>query len=330
MAQLELKKRDNIGDWQLERLLGSGGQGHVWAVRYLKDKHSAPGALKICLDPTDKARTRFMQEVDLLRSHTHEGIVRVRDVGEHLDFPFFVMERANTTLQDVAAAQTTGTRLICESRELLFRFLRQACTAVAHLHSKGVLHRDLKPSNVLLMLNPPEPTRAVLADFGIASVEADQGKLTATHESIGTPSFRAPEALTGHHTTRSDVYSMGKTIEAVINRTTTLGMGPGKCLRDTSLTDDFWDALDAVLENACNFDPNQRYEDAQTLLEALPVPVLGQGTAGSKRIKSPKVTIVLNVSARVTLFEIIGECLTPKEYAPLYRLNHQSCLSNYQ
>jgi eukaryotic-like serine/threonine-protein kinase len=197
MTETELKKKDVIGKWCLEKPLGTGGQGQVWRVRYVDDVHSAPGALKICSDHSEKARARFTRERDLLLAQKHPGIVRVRDSGDHRGVPYFVMELATTTLGHISIADSTGTRLILESRELLLRFVHQACEALAHLHENGVLHRDLKPSNVLLMLDPPEPMRAVVADLGIAVNSADQGKLTATHEMIGTPAFRAPESFSG-------------------------------------------------------------------------------------------------------------------------------------
>jgi serine/threonine-protein kinase len=191
MDEAPLRSKDVVGKWRLEKELGAGGQGAVWRARYMEDRHSPAAALKICSGRSEKARARFSRELDLLRAQNHPGVVRVRDSGEHRGIPYFVMELATTTFAQVAAAESAGTRLVLESRELVFRLLRQTCEAVAHLHDAGVLHRDIKPSNVLLMLDPPEPMRAVLADFGIGANESDRGKLTATHEMIGTPAFRA-------------------------------------------------------------------------------------------------------------------------------------------
>ena len=36
MAELELKKGDIGGSWQVEKLRGGGGQGRVWNVWYVK------------------------------------------------------------------------------------------------------------------------------------------------------------------------------------------------------------------------------------------------------------------------------------------------------
>ena len=60
--------------------------------------------------------------------------------------------------------------------------------------------------------------RAVISDLGIGANEEEQGQLTATHEAIGTPIYRAPEVAQGKHTKASDVYSLGKTLEHVLTR----------------------------------------------------------------------------------------------------------------
>lgn len=325
MAEAELKKGDVVGKWRLEKPLGTGGQGTVWRARYIDDPHCPAVAIKICNGGSEKARSRFAREQELLKAQNHPGIVRVRDSGRHRGSPFFVMELASTTLAQIAAAESAGTRLIVESRELLLRFIRQTCEAVAHLHGNGILHRDLKPSNILLMLDPPEPLRAVVADLGIAAAESEQGKLTATHETIGTPEFRAPESLTGQHTTRSDVYALGKTIEAVFNRCAPPTLGPGKCRRDDQLATELWDSLDRVLLRACAFDPALRYESASELLDDLPIAVLGlAGTRISTSALTSGSAASLSVPERVALFEAIAACPSPGDHVTAHMLRQKN------
>ncbi len=75
--------------------------------------------------------------------------------------------------------------------------LRDLFSALAFVHSKGVIHRDVKPSNILLAA-PSGP--AYLADFGIAWSPNDKASEPADHKitDVGTTCYRPPELLFGH------------------------------------------------------------------------------------------------------------------------------------
>src|SRR6185295_11828106 len=85
------------------------------------------------------------------------------------------------------------------------------CGALETAHRAGTLHRDIKPANVLVN-DYGEPQ---LSDFGIARIAG--GFETQTGFFTGTIAFTAAEVLAGKPpTTRSDVYSLGATIYALI------------------------------------------------------------------------------------------------------------------
>ncbi|KAE9609297.1 hypothetical protein Lal_00020347 [Lupinus albus] len=83
-----------------------------------------------------------------------------------------------------------------------------AAKGLAFLHDadKPVIYRDFKASNILL----DSDYTAKLSDFGLAKDGPDGGDTHVTTRIMGTHGYAAPEyIMTGHLTTKSDVYSYG-------------------------------------------------------------------------------------------------------------------------
>jgi cyclin-dependent kinase len=96
--------------------------------------------------------------------------------------------------------------------------LKDLFTALAHIHSQGVIHRDIKPSNILLKsLDGP----AYLSDFGIAwapdgpGSEPTDSKIT----DVGTTCYRPPELLFGNkqYGCSLDLWAAGCTAAEALN-----------------------------------------------------------------------------------------------------------------
>ena len=89
------------------------------------------------------------------------------------------------------------------------RIALEAAKGLEYLHeqvSPPVIHRDFKSSNVLLDRN----LHTKVSDFGLAKVGSDKAGGHVSTRVLGTQGYVAPEyALTGHLTTKSDVYSYG-------------------------------------------------------------------------------------------------------------------------
>ena len=76
--------------------------------------------------------------------------------------------------------------------------------ALAFLHGQGIRHGDVTPSNILVDANG----HAVLVDLSCAS------ELDASVDALrGVPGFVAPEVLDGCADQRSDLFSLGRTLE---------------------------------------------------------------------------------------------------------------------
>jgi calcium-dependent protein kinase len=67
--------------------------------------------------------------------------------------------------------------------------------AVNYLHGKDIIHRDLKPDNFIYK-SKDENSEIKIIDFGLAT-KLHSGKIL--HEVVGTPSFLAPEVLSGNY-----------------------------------------------------------------------------------------------------------------------------------
>ncbi|CAK0792692.1 unnamed protein product [Prorocentrum cordatum] len=91
---------------------------------------------------------------------------------------------------------------------------KQVASALAYMHSEGVIHCDLKPGNTMLLRKfslgeASEIFPHVLLDFGLAEIfdgeEAAGGKPAVK----GTPAYLAPEGFEGRLTCKSDVWALG-------------------------------------------------------------------------------------------------------------------------
>ncbi|KAF2088502.1 kinase-like protein [Saccharata proteae CBS 121410] len=95
--------------------------------------------------------------------------------------------------------------------------LRDLFTAIAYLHSIGIIHRDIKPSNVLLR-SPSGP--AFLSDFGIAWSADDPASEPASEKitDVGTTHYRPPELLFGNksYTQSLDLWAAGCVVAEVV------------------------------------------------------------------------------------------------------------------
>lgn len=227
---------ERLGEFVLQRRLGSGGMGVVYLA--FQESLQREVALKI-VRPEHMffpgARERFRREVEAVARLAHPGIVPIHSVGEAGGVPFFAMERiVGLTLAEIldglrerARSRLSGrdlAALLPEEEtavvdadparvfgrtwtEVAVRLVRKLAEALEHAHQRGVLHRDLKPSNVMVT----KGGRVVLMDFGLALSEGSQ-KLTRTGAVLGSVPYMAPEQLRGDTDridARTDVYGLG-------------------------------------------------------------------------------------------------------------------------
>jgi serine/threonine protein kinase len=127
--------------------------------------------------PSAEILQRTFREARAAARINHPGVAAVYDVVSDADRPCIVMQLIEgPPLSELLAEQgpLPPYRVADIGRQVL--------AALTAGHAVGVLHRDLKPGNVLIT---PD-WRAVLTDFGIASVAGDPA-ITRTGVVLGTP-----------------------------------------------------------------------------------------------------------------------------------------------
>jgi serine/threonine protein kinase len=179
----------------------------------------------------------------------HPHILTVHDFGERDGLPFLVTE----FVDGVDLRRLMRSERLAPAEAL--RIVRQVCDALEYAHEQGVVHRDVKPENVLI------DTRGhvKVVDFGIAKllgVPASGPPLTATHQTLGTPHYTAPEALRGLEVDhRADIYGLGVLIYELL--TGQLPLGHFRAPSERVGTDR---RLDAVVARALRDEPEDRYQ----------------------------------------------------------------------
>ena len=222
-----------LGRYRLEKVVGRGGMGVVWAASDLETGEARAIKWVHASRVSDaSSHERLIREARAAASVRHPNVARVFEVCELDDGrPFIVME--------LLIGESLATRLRRKGALSVgetCRVLGDVCGAVKAAHERGIIHRDLKPDNVFLERRGDEERTKVL-DFGLAkrlvSDEAE-ASLTSTGGIIGTPHYMAPEQIFGDADVdeRADAWALGIMLhECLTGHRPTRGSGLGQVLK---------------------------------------------------------------------------------------------------
>ncbi len=234
-----------LGDFRLERRLGSGGMGVVYqAVQISLNRHVALKVLPSGLGGDASTVERFHREARAAAKLRHRNIVTVYAEGIENTVCYFAMEMIegqplDRLIAELGAAKKTqktpSRETMVETRDLapmqesgcvpnvltdcasgrvyfdtVARLVSEVADALQYAHGRGIIHRDVKPSNLMLARDG----RLVLLDFGIARICQERG-MTMTGSFVGTPRYMSPEQVAGQSRgvdQRCDIYSLGATL----------------------------------------------------------------------------------------------------------------------
>ena len=163
-----------LGRYRLERVLGQGGMGVVWAAHDPDlDRRVAVKLLRS--EGGADARARLLREARAMARLSHRNVIIVHEVGSQGSRDFVAMELID------GESLEAWLRKPRPADEVLHVF-REAGLGLACAHAAGMVHRDFKPHNVLL----GRDGRVVVTDFGLArsttDVPRDAGPPRATQQ----------------------------------------------------------------------------------------------------------------------------------------------------
>jgi serine/threonine-protein kinase len=261
-----------LGDFELQGLLGAGGMAEVYRGFDVKLKRQvAVKILPVSMSGDAGYVQRFKTEAQRVAALKHPHIVPVYYFGEEGPLLYHVMPILKESLRD---------RLDREGPlgpQEAVRLIVEIASALAVAHDASLVHRDVKPENILL----DDKGEAYLTDFGIARpmtmsrVGRAAQTLSATGLPVGTPEYMAPEQLRGEAMDgRADIYALGAVLyELLTGRAPHEAETPyevaalslmGKIEPPSTLNPGINAELEDVVLIALASDPAARYPDASS------------------------------------------------------------------
>src|SRR5215469_6967802 len=209
--QVALPLGAKVGEYEIQRIVGSGGMGEVYQAR--DGRLGRDVAIKVlpALRSRDPERLRrFEQEARAAAALNHPNILAVFQMGMHSGAPYIVSELLEGgTLREQLARGPISLRKAIDCGAQIARGLAAA-------HEKGIAHRDLKPENLFLTRDG----RVKILDFGLAKLTQPQASSEsnaptmerATNPGVvmGTAGYMAPEQVRGQVADhRADIFALG-------------------------------------------------------------------------------------------------------------------------
>lgn len=188
---------DRLGNYILDRKLGSGGMGHVWKA--IHEPTGKPYAIKLLPpiiasnpDAWDQVRRNF----DIIENLNHPHICAVKVLDRDPKYgPYLVMAHVEgMTLNKYRQGRTF-------TPEQVAAILKPVAEALDFAHSRKVIHRDIKHENIMVVLADDGQTivDTYVIDFGLAA----ESRTVVTQFSqqsaplAGTLRYMAPELWRG-------------------------------------------------------------------------------------------------------------------------------------
>jgi len=283
-----------IGGYQILEQIGEGGMATVFkAYQPSLDRYVAVKILPRHLSQEPGFSKRFNREARAVAKLEHPHILPIYDSGMEEGLSYIVMRYIDAgTLKDLME-QPLSLKQISD-------LIDQIAAALDQAHEQGYVHRDVKPSNVLL----DRESWALLSDFGLAKMMEGSEHITATGVGVGTPAYMSPEQGRGDKVDhRTDVYSLGVVLYEMMtgqvpyHAETPMAVvfkhiyEPLPLPRD--INPEIPETIERILLKALAKDPEDRYQSAGEMAEALRESIQGLESKALQAVTADQVPTVI-------------------------------------
>ena len=181
------------------------GEGEFSLVWKAKDKRT--GQIVALKESKSKRDIKSLKaEAEFLSQLSSPNIINLLSTFIHKKKFYLVLEFCDGNLLDIIDSLKNIKDILQISLQIL--------TALAHIHSKGIIHTDLKPENIMFTKSPTGEISIKVADFGLAQLLEKTSR-----RPIQTRQYRAPEVIIYAPYDRStDIWSFGCIFYELITR----------------------------------------------------------------------------------------------------------------
>ncbi len=197
------------GRYRIERVLGSGGFGHVYLAIDLSTNQQY--ALKEYLVSGPGGQEQLMHEANVLSQLHHPSLPAFHDAFNERGHYYVILNYIEgEDLTDIIRLTHRQNDVIPTAQIMAWMLTTSDAVLFLHKQNPPVIHRDIKPDNIRIMPNG----NAILVDLGNAKAYADGSRTLIFIRHQGTPGYAPPEQYPGGSGTdaRSDVYALGATL----------------------------------------------------------------------------------------------------------------------